>query len=80
MNAENFWKQMKHGPLHNLLRPRLDQLTWLVIYCVIPNYLLCADTLEDGHRLGRSKELTPYQQYFTTDWKELEKKPVSKQD
>lgn len=80
MNAENFWKQMKHGPLHNLLRPRLDQLTWLIIHRVIPDYLLRADTLEDGHRLGRSNGLTPYQSYFKTDWKELEKKPVSKQD
>ncbi|KAJ7766988.1 hypothetical protein DFH07DRAFT_1058567 [Mycena maculata] len=26
MNVENFWKQLKHGFLHNHLRPRLDLL------------------------------------------------------
>ncbi|KAJ7656863.1 hypothetical protein DFH06DRAFT_991405, partial [Mycena polygramma] len=38
MNVENFWKQLKHGFLHNHLRPRLDQLIWILITQVTPAY------------------------------------------
>ncbi|KAJ7788196.1 hypothetical protein B0H14DRAFT_3892573 [Mycena olivaceomarginata] len=35
-----FWKQLKHGFLHNHLRPRLDQLVWILVTQVTPAYLL----------------------------------------
>ncbi|KAJ6506021.1 hypothetical protein DFH09DRAFT_943420, partial [Mycena vulgaris] len=44
------WKQLKHGFLHNHLRPRLDQLVWILITKVTPAYLACAQGLSDGHR------------------------------
>ncbi|KAJ7735150.1 hypothetical protein B0H16DRAFT_1327182, partial [Mycena metata] len=39
MNVENFWRQLKHGFLHNHLRPRLDQLVWILVTQVTPAYL-----------------------------------------
>ncbi|KAJ7764471.1 hypothetical protein B0H14DRAFT_2403339 [Mycena olivaceomarginata] len=44
MNIENFWKQLKHGFLHNHVRPRLDQLIWILITQVTPAYLARANT------------------------------------
>ncbi|KAJ7804221.1 hypothetical protein B0H14DRAFT_3775469 [Mycena olivaceomarginata] len=72
MNVENFWKQLKHGFLHNHVRPRLDQLIWILITQVTPAYLARANTLNDGHRLGRSKALTPFQKTFKSEWIRLE--------
>ncbi|KAG6822317.1 hypothetical protein H0H92_013823, partial [Tricholoma furcatifolium] len=39
MNVENFWRQLKHDYLHNVTRPRLDQLVWILINRVTPSYL-----------------------------------------
>lgn len=52
MNVENFWKQLKHGFLHNHLRPCLDQLVWILITKVTPAYLARVQILNDGHRPG----------------------------
>ncbi|KAJ7321352.1 hypothetical protein DFH08DRAFT_941974 [Mycena albidolilacea] len=68
MNVENFWKQLKHGFLHNHVRPRLDQLIWILITQVTPVYLARANTLNDRHCLGRSKALTPFQKMFKSEW------------
>ncbi|KAF9230573.1 hypothetical protein BU15DRAFT_30989, partial [Melanogaster broomeanus] len=39
MNAENHFKQLKHHHLHHLLRPRLDQLIWILCTKVTPGYI-----------------------------------------
>ncbi|KAJ7763643.1 hypothetical protein DFH07DRAFT_1018375 [Mycena maculata] len=77
MNVENFWKQLKHGFLHNHLCPRLDLLVWILITKVTPAYLMRAQLLADGYRLGRSKPLTPFQKQFKTAWITLSKLPIS---
>ncbi|KAJ7672381.1 hypothetical protein DFH06DRAFT_1363177 [Mycena polygramma] len=77
MNVENFWKQLKHSFLHNLLRPRLDQLVWILVTKVTPAYLARANILSDGHRLDRSKPLTHFQKQFKTVWQKLEKSTLS---
>ncbi|KAJ7310725.1 hypothetical protein DFH08DRAFT_718666 [Mycena albidolilacea] len=71
MNVENFWKQLKHGFLHNHLRPRLDQLVWILVTQVTPAYLVRAQILGDGHRLGRSKAPTAFQKQFKSAWQKL---------
>jgi hypothetical protein len=71
MNVENFWKQLKHGFLHNHLRPRLDQLIWILVTQVTPAYLARAQVLSDGHRLGRSKAPTHFQRQFKSAWLKL---------
>ncbi|KAI0042580.1 hypothetical protein FA95DRAFT_1456218, partial [Auriscalpium vulgare] len=78
MNVENFWKQLKHDFLHNLLRPRLDHLVWILKTQVTAAYFVRADVLEDSHRLGRSKALTTYQTYFKRAWRELSRKPIQR--
>ncbi|KAI0054906.1 hypothetical protein BV25DRAFT_1816378 [Artomyces pyxidatus] len=77
MNVENFWRQLKHDFLHHLLRPRADQLTYILRYQVLPSYLHRADILEDGYRAGRSRPLTTYQKYFKKGWEALTLKPAS---
>lgn len=80
MNVENFWLQLKHDSLHHLLRPRLDQLLWILLTEVTPQYVLRARYLEDGWRVGRSKGLSTYQKYFKRDWQKLKKRLVSGKD
>ncbi|KAJ7173524.1 hypothetical protein C8R46DRAFT_892769 [Mycena filopes] len=77
MNVENFWKQLKHGFLHNHLRPRLDQLIWILVTQVTPAYLARAQILSDGHRLGRSKAPTQFQKQFKTMWVKLENRTLA---
>ncbi|KAJ7026511.1 hypothetical protein C8F04DRAFT_1212608 [Mycena alexandri] len=69
MNVENFWRQLKHGFLHNHLRPRLDQLVWILVTQVTPAYLARAQILSDGHRLGRSRAPTQFQKHVDADRK-----------
>ncbi|KAF8879440.1 hypothetical protein CPB84DRAFT_1630140, partial [Gymnopilus junonius] len=71
MGVENFWRQLKHDYLHNVVRPRLDHLVWVLIYKVTPRYMARMHNLEDNYRLGRSRTLTTYQKYFKTAWKKL---------
>ncbi|KAJ6568838.1 hypothetical protein B0H19DRAFT_865614, partial [Mycena capillaripes] len=77
MNVENFWKQLKHGFLHNHFRPRLDLLVWILITKITPAYLVRAQVLDNGYRMGRSKPLTPFQKRFKAAWLALLKVPVS---
>ncbi|KAF8142567.1 hypothetical protein K438DRAFT_2113278, partial [Mycena galopus ATCC 62051] len=76
-NIENFWKQLKHGFLHNHLPPRLDQLVWILVTQVTPAYLAHAQILNDGHCLGRSKAPTQFQKQFKSMWVKLEKLTLS---
>ncbi|KAJ3496485.1 hypothetical protein NLJ89_g10479 [Agrocybe chaxingu] len=76
MAVENFWRQLKHNYLHKSARPRLDFLVWILIYQVTPEYFARGDMREESYRLGRPKELTPYQQYFKKEWQKLEKRGV----
>ncbi|TDL13629.1 hypothetical protein BD410DRAFT_735091, partial [Rickenella mellea] len=39
MNVENFWRQLKHDYLHHFLRPRLDQLVYILMNIVTPAYM-----------------------------------------
>ncbi|KAH7903235.1 hypothetical protein BJ138DRAFT_981607, partial [Hygrophoropsis aurantiaca] len=64
MNAKNHFKQLKHEHLHHLLRPRVDQLVWILCTKVTPAYMQCVGILEDTYRLGRSKKLSPFQFWF----------------
>ena len=73
----NFWKQLKHGFLHNHFRPRLDLLVWILITKVTPAYLARAQLLDDGYRMGRSKPLTPFQKQFKAAWLALTKLSLS---
>jgi hypothetical protein len=77
MNVENFWRQIKHEFLHHLLHPRLDQLVWILISNVTPEYVRRGEVLEDTHRMGRSKPLTTYQKYFKRSWIALSKAAIS---
>lgn len=51
MNAENHFKQVKHDHLPYLLRPRLDQLVYILLTRVVPAYVKRAQELEDTHRM-----------------------------
>ncbi|KAJ6624057.1 hypothetical protein B0H10DRAFT_1785493 [Mycena sp. CBHHK59/15] len=79
MNVENFWQQLKHNFLHNHVLPRLDHLVWILITTALfqPTYLAHAQILADGHQLGRSKVLMPFQKHFKADWMALAKLPIS---
>ncbi|THH12617.1 hypothetical protein EW146_g7526 [Bondarzewia mesenterica] len=68
MTVENFWKQLKHEFLHHLLRPRLDQLIWILVAQVTPTYMYRAEILDTGYRAGRSRPLTAFQTYFKWSW------------
>jgi hypothetical protein len=53
---------------------------WILINKVIPAYFARAELLNDEYRLGRSKSLTTYQQYFKRDWAKLASASVSGKD
>jgi len=42
-----------------------------------PEYLVCAEVLEDTHCLGHLKPLSTYQRYFKSGWKALVEVPIS---
>ncbi|TBU40259.1 hypothetical protein BD309DRAFT_870609, partial [Dichomitus squalens] len=71
MTVEKHWQELKGNHLHHLLRPRLDQLIYILVYDVTPSYVARAGVLEDTFRLGRSRPLTTYQGYFKKSWKKL---------
>ncbi|PIL26554.1 hypothetical protein GSI_12312 [Ganoderma sinense ZZ0214-1] len=77
MTVEKHWQQLKGDHLHHLVRPRLDQLTFILINRVTPGYVARAEILEDTYRLGRAKPLTTYQRYFKAAWNKLQKAAVS---
>lgn len=80
MSVENHWRQLKHDYLHHLLRPRLDQLIYIIVTKVLPAYLHRAQVLEDNHALGRVKTLTKHQQDFKRAWKTLSERTVGGTD
>ena len=77
MSVENFWRQLKHDYLHHLLRPRLDQLVWIIQTQVVPNYMARATFLEDVYRLGPPKHMTTFQSRFKREWGRLTALPLS---
>ena len=77
MAVENFWRQLKHNYLHNVARPRLDHLVWILINRVTPAYIARSEILDDNFRLGRTRPLTTYQRYFKKSWSVLAKREVS---
>ncbi|KAI9508959.1 hypothetical protein F5148DRAFT_979030, partial [Russula earlei] len=77
MGTENFWKQLKHNHLHHMLQPHLDLLVWILITKVTPEYIACAEVLEDMHHLSCSKPLSTHQKCFKSPWKQLVDASVS---
>lgn len=73
MNVENFWRQLKHDFLHHHLRPRLDELTYILVEHVTPAYLERAEILDDDWRYGRAHQLSTWQKYFKRSWLHLAK-------
>jgi hypothetical protein len=69
MTVENHWKQLKRTYLHFMHRPRLDHAVYVLCSVVIPAYMLTASSLEDLHRMGRGKQLTPFQRSLKKSWK-----------
>lgn len=80
MNVENFWRQLKHDFLHHHLRPRLDELVYVLVANVTPAYLERAEILDDDRRFSRAQPLTTYQKYFKTSWAHLKSIPCSSRD
>ena len=77
MAVENFWRQLKHNYLHNVARPRLDHLVWILINRVTPAYLARSEILDNNFRLGRTRPLTTYQSYLKKPWSVLAKREAS---
>ncbi|PPQ85537.1 hypothetical protein CVT24_009510 [Panaeolus cyanescens] len=80
MGAENFFKQLKHGSLHDYARPQLDLLVWVLIHTVTPEYQRRIESLGDSHRLGRSKALSPFQLQFKQKWNKLLNAKISERE
>lgn len=77
MNVESFGRRLKHDYLHDLIRPRLDQLVYIITTNVLPHQMQRAQMLEDTYRQGRSRPASSFQKHFKTEWKALAKKPTS---
>ncbi|KAK6974367.1 SWIM-type domain-containing protein [Favolaschia claudopus] len=71
MAVENFWRNLKHGTLHHLLHPRLDQLVYLIATEVLPSFEAKMQLFDPEFLKGRSKALTPFQRQFKKGWKVL---------
>ncbi|KAJ7756442.1 hypothetical protein DFH07DRAFT_742802 [Mycena maculata] len=71
MSVENFWRSLKHGTLHHLLHPRLDQLIYLIATEVLPSFEAKMQIFDPNYRPGRAKVLTPFQRQFKKGWKTL---------
>ncbi|KAK7052648.1 hypothetical protein R3P38DRAFT_2501889 [Favolaschia claudopus] len=76
MSVENFWRNLKHGTLHHLLHPRLDQLVYLIATEVLPSFEAKMQNFDPDFRKGRSKALTPFQKQFKKGWKTLESRAL----
>ncbi|KAG8912440.1 hypothetical protein FRC01_005099 [Tulasnella sp. 417] len=77
MTVENHWRQLKHQYLRFTHRPRLDHAIHVICTEMIPAYMVAASKLEDSHRLGRARQLTPFGVAFKANWKQKEKATVS---
>ncbi|KAJ3751280.1 hypothetical protein DFH05DRAFT_1385646 [Lentinula detonsa] len=71
MGAENHFKLLKHEHLHHLVHPRLDQLSYKLIYEVTPAYFARTSLLDDDSRLGHGRRLSTYQKAFKTSFRRL---------
>ncbi|RDX40008.1 hypothetical protein OH76DRAFT_1459607 [Lentinus brumalis] len=77
MTVEKHWQELKGDHLHHLLRPRIDQLTYILVHRVTPSCIARSGKLEDTYRLGRSRPLTTHQLYFKRAWKKLQQVTLS---
>jgi hypothetical protein len=80
MAVENFWRNLKHGTLHHLLHPRLDQLIYLIVMEVLPLFEAKKQIFDPDFRKGRAKALTPWQKEFKKSWKTLSSRPLGSRD
>lgn len=71
MGVENFWRQLKNNFLHHHLRPRLDELVYILVENVTPAYIERSEILEPGYRLSRARPLSTRQKYFKSSWTHL---------
>ncbi|KAJ7195621.1 hypothetical protein GGX14DRAFT_537218 [Mycena pura] len=71
MAVENFWRNLKHDTLRNLLRPRLDQLVFLIATEILPSFTAKMQIFDPNYRSGRAPELTPFQAALKRNWKKL---------
>ncbi len=76
MTVENFWRFLKHETLHHLLHPRLDQLVWLLVTEVSPQFDAKMRKFGDDYRPGRSRELSPFQKAFKANWQKLQQAKI----
>ncbi|CAK5273756.1 unnamed protein product [Mycena citricolor] len=77
MAVENFWRNLKHGTLHHLLHPRLDQLVHLIVTDVIPRFRDKMRIFDTDYRPGRARALTPWQTELKKNWKKQAARAVS---
>ncbi|KAK7033876.1 hypothetical protein R3P38DRAFT_3186190 [Favolaschia claudopus] len=77
MSVENFWRNLKHGTLHHLLHPQLDQLAYLIATEIVPAFEAKMQIFDPNYRSGgRAKALTPFQRQFKKGWKTLESRAL----
>lgn len=77
MTVENHWRQLKHQYLRFTHRPRLDHAIYVICTGIVPAYMVTAANLEDSHRIGRTKSLTPFRVAFKKNWKKKASAKVS---
>ena len=71
MGTENFWRQLKHNFLHNVNRPRIDNLVYIILNKVSPAYYARMVALE--HSGVKSSAIafnpsTPIESFSTLSW------------
>ncbi|KAK6984659.1 SWIM-type domain-containing protein [Favolaschia claudopus] len=76
MSVENFWRNLKHGTLHHLLHPRLDQLVCLIATEIVPAFEAKMQIFDPNYRPGRAKALTLFQRQFKKGWTTLESRAL----
>nr|GAT42907.1 predicted protein [Mycena chlorophos] len=76
MAVENFWRNLKHDTLRNLLHPRLDQLIFLIATEILPAFTAKMQIFDPTYRQGRAPELTPFQVAFKREWIKLSKRAL----
>lgn len=77
MTVENHWRQLKHQYLRFTHRPRLDHAIYVICTNIVPAYMVTAANLEDSHRIGRTKSLTPFCVAFKRNWRKKGSAKVS---
>jgi hypothetical protein len=79
MMVEVFWRVIKHLKLQTLVRPRLDQLVYILIHEVTKEALVRLRKLDPDYRAGRSKALSSYQLSVKKEWKKYEVRKITHQ-